>query len=44
MLKIGDTAPDFTALLDDETVFRLSDWLGKKHVALYFYPKDFTHG
>ncbi len=26
MLKVGDQAPDFSALLDDETVFRLSDW------------------
>lgn len=44
MLTIGAGAPEFSALLDDETVFRLSDWLGKKHVVLYFYPKDFTHG
>ena len=44
MLKIGDRAPHFSAVLDDETVFRLSDWLGKKHVVLYFYPKDLTRG
>lgn len=44
MLKIGDAAPDFTALLDDDIIFRLADWLGKKHVILYFYPSDFTRG
>ena len=44
MLKVGDQAPDFSALLDDETVFRLSDWHGKKHIVLYVYPKDFTRG
>jgi peroxiredoxin Q/BCP len=30
--------------LDDGTAFRLSDWVGKKHVVLYFYPRDFTPG
>ena len=44
MLRIGDAATDFPARLHDETQFRLSDWLGKKHLALYFYPKDFTRG
>ena len=44
MLKVGDKAPGFSALLDDGSVFRMSDWLGKKHVVLYFYPKDFTRG
>ena len=44
MLRIGDVAPDFSARLDDETLFKLSDWLGKKHIALYFYPRDFTRG
>ena len=44
MLEVGQKAPGFSALLDDGSVFRLSDWRGKKHVALYFYPKDFTRG
>jgi peroxiredoxin Q/BCP len=44
MLKAGDVAPDFTTVLDDETIFTLSDWHGKKHVILYFYPSDFTRG
>ena len=43
MLKIGDTAPDFT--LQDQTgkEVSLSDFLGKR-VVLYFYPKDNTPG
>ena len=44
MLKIGETAPDFTGALEDESSFTLSDWLGLKHVVLYFYLKDFTKG
>ncbi len=44
MLKVGDQAPDFTVTLDDGSVFRLSEWTGKKHVVLYFYTKDFTSG
>ena len=43
-LKVGMIAPDFT-LKDDEGVARsLSDYLGKKNIALAFYPKDFTGG
>ena len=44
MLKPGTTAPTFTATLDDGSTFDLADWRGKKHVVLYFYPKDFTGG
>lgn len=44
MLTPGTPAPDFTATLDDGTEFRLADHRGKKHIVLYFYPKDFTPG
>lgn len=44
MLNVGEKAPDFTAATDEGTAFRLADWLGKKHVVMYFYPKDFTAG
>ena len=44
MLEVGNQAPDFTVTLDDDSAFRLSEWTGKKHVVLYFYPKDFTSG
>ena len=44
MLKEGTTAPDIDAMLDSGEQFRLADYRGKKHVVLYFYPKDFTMG
>ena len=42
-LKVGDTAPDFTAKNQDGKEIRLSNFKGKK-VILYFYPKDDTPG
>jgi peroxiredoxin Q/BCP len=43
MLKVGDTAPDFTALDDSGRKVRLKDLRGRQ-VVLYFYPKDDTPG
>ncbi|RMG54743.1 MAG: peroxiredoxin [Bacteroidetes bacterium] len=43
-LKIGDQAPDFTLENQDGEPVRLSDFHGKRHVVLYFYPKDETPG
>ena len=43
MLKVGDTAPDFSALSDDGTTVTLSELKGKS-IVLYFYPKDDTPG
>lgn len=42
-LKIGDKAPDFTALSQDNVEVSLKEFSGKK-VILYFYPKDNTPG
>ena len=42
-LKIGDQAPDFTLLDQDNIEQTLSDYFGKKLV-VYFYPKDDTPG
>jgi peroxiredoxin Q/BCP len=42
--KIGDTAPDFEGSTSNGTMVRLRDYLGKKNVVLYFYPKDDTRG
>ena len=42
-LKIGDKAPEFSALTENNQTISLKDFLGKKLV-LYFYPKDMTPG
>lgn len=41
-IKVGDKAPDFTAKSHNGNQIRLADYLGKKAVVLYFYPKDNT--
>jgi peroxiredoxin Q/BCP len=43
-VKVGDNAPDFTlpSQLGDNVT--LSEYLGKKNVVLYFYPKDESSG
>ncbi|WP_126450308.1 peroxiredoxin [Sulfodiicoccus acidiphilus] len=43
-LKVGTRAPDFEGVTDSGEKFRLSDLIGKKHIVLYFYPKDDTPG
>jgi peroxiredoxin Q/BCP len=42
-LKIGDMAPDFTLIDQNEVEHTLSDYFGKK-IVVYFYPKDDTPG
>jgi peroxiredoxin Q/BCP len=42
--KTGDAAPDFEGPASNDTWLRLKDYLGKKNVVLYFYPKDDTKG
>ena len=42
-LKVGDPAPDFSALNEQGESVRLADFKGRKLV-LYFYPKDDTPG
>jgi peroxiredoxin Q/BCP len=43
MLQIGDVAPDFELLSDENKPVRLSDLLGQR-VILFFYPKADTPG
>lgn len=43
MLKSGDQAPDFEAVLDSGEKVSLSQYKGR-NVVLYFYPKDNTPG
>ena len=43
-IKIGDKAPDITLPAAGGQIVSLKDFKGKKHVVLYFYPKDDTPG
>ncbi len=42
--KIGNLAPAFTLLNQNEEKVSLKDFKGKKNVVLYFYPKAMTPG
>ena len=44
MLKKNQPAPDFSSPNQHNRLVSLSDYKGKKHVVLYFYPKDDTPG
>lgn len=44
MLKKNQTAPDFRSPNQHNQMVSLSDFRDKKHVVLYFYPKDDTPG
>ena len=43
-LKVGDAAPDIEAETYGGEKIKLGDFQGRKAVALYFYPKDYTGG
>lgn len=43
MLRVGDRAPEFTLMSQNEEPVSLKDFRGQK-VVLYFYPKDDTPG
>jgi len=40
----GQPAPPFTLPASTGGTISLSDFQGKSHVVLYFYPKDLTSG
>ncbi len=44
MLEVGSPAPKFRLRQSDGTFVGLDDFLGKKNLVVYFYPKDFTKG
>lgn len=44
MLKTGDKIPNFTAKDLDGNVFDIQNYIGKKPLVIYFYPKDNTAG
>jgi len=39
-LRVGDSAPDFTATTHDGLTVRLADYRGSKAVVVFFYPAD----
>ncbi len=41
-LKVGDRAPEFSAVSSDGVAVRLADYLGQRGLVLFFYPKDGT--
>jgi peroxiredoxin Q/BCP len=43
-VKVGDQAPEFEGPTSDGSKLGLKDFVGKKNVVLYFYPKDDTPG
>jgi peroxiredoxin Q/BCP len=43
-VKVGDKAPDFTLPSQMGDNVTLSEFIGKKNLVLYFYPKDETLG
>ena len=44
MITVGHKAPDFEGTVADGKPLRLRDFHGRRHVILYFFPKDFTPG
>ncbi len=43
-VQVGDHAPDFTLATQSGEQVSLKDFVGKKNIVLYFYPKDNTGG
>jgi peroxiredoxin Q/BCP len=43
-VQVGDLAPDFTLPGQKNKTVSLHDYLGKRAIVLYFYPKDNTPG
>jgi peroxiredoxin Q/BCP len=43
-VQVGSVAPDFTLPSQSGEMISLGDFIGKKPVVLYFYPKDDTPG
>lgn len=43
-VRVGDSAPDFTLLNQDNLPVHLADLLGTGPIVLYFYAKDYSSG
>ena len=44
MLEVGEKVPGFTATTTQGNRVKLSDFVGKKNLVLFFYPKDDSPG
>lgn len=44
MVQVGEKAPDFSGRIADGSEVNLRDFRNRRHVVLYFFPKDFTPG
>lgn len=44
MLKVGDKIPDFELKNSEGQNVKISEFVGKQHMVIYFYPKDDTPG
>ena len=44
MIAKGEQAPEFEGTLASGKQLRLRDFRGRRHIILYFFPKDFTPG
>ena len=42
--KVGDAIPDFSLLDQNNCLFKSAEYVGKKILVIYFYPKDDTPG
>lgn len=43
-LKVGDNAPSFSLLNEHNETINIADFIGKKQILVYFYPKAMTPG
>ena len=43
-IQVGDEVPTFTLLDQDGNDFLIDDYIGRKALVIYFYPKDNTTG
>jgi thioredoxin-dependent peroxiredoxin len=43
-LTVGDAVPIFSLKDQNDSLFTISDYLGKKILVIYFYPKDESSG
>ncbi len=39
-IKLGDYIPEFSLEDQDGNLFKISDYLGKKKLVIFFYPQD----